>query len=151
MYRYDYTISLGVRHPSAASAEVASRLALERGFFRDVGTELRDDDGTLIRVHPFTWVLFNLSRGKDGWLMDAWPTVIPLLQSRAEAITALVQAGAEVDMRIGLFGHQHGTWAGFDLDHALVRLLADLRIRFQLETYFPDESDLPTADGTSPD
>lgn len=141
MYDYDYRISLGVRHPFATSADIGARLGMEAHFFRDVGTELRDANGGLIRVHADTWTLFRLPEGKDGWLMDAWPAVVALLQPRAEAIATLVREGAEVGLRIGLFGHRPGTWAGFELDEALVRLLADMRIGFQLETYFPDEQD----------
>ncbi|QKW58728.1 hypothetical protein [Stenotrophomonas sp. NA06056] len=144
MYRYDYTISLGVKHPSAASADISARFGMEREFFRDVGTDLRRKDGSLIRVHAFTWVLFQLPKGKDGWLMDAWPQVVETLQARAQVIQALNQEGAEIGLRIGIFGKR--AWAGFELDDDLVRLMADLRVGFQLETYFPDEPPAPEAD-----
>ncbi|WP_295579560.1 hypothetical protein [uncultured Stenotrophomonas sp.] len=136
MYSYDYCISLGVQHPVRSSADIAARLGLERGFFRDVGTDLRDADGGLIRVYAHTWVLFKLAEGKGGWLMDAWPEVVGTLQARAAVIEELTQEGAEIGLRIGVFGKQ--AWAGFVLDDALVRLMADLRLGFQLETYFPD-------------
>ena len=146
MYSYDYRISLGIKHPSAASAAIAARLGMERGFFRDVGTDLRGADGRLIRVHAHTWVLFELPKGKDGWLMDAWPEVVGTLQARAAVIEELNQEGAEIGLRIGVFGKR--AWAGFVLDDALVRLMADLRLGFQLETYFPDP---PTDAGTDDD
>ncbi|MBN5028138.1 hypothetical protein JY419_01700 [Stenotrophomonas maltophilia] len=136
MYSYDYRISLGVRHPSAASVDIAARLGMERGFFRDAGTDLRGADGRLIRVHAHTWVLFELAVGKDGWLMDAWPQVVEILQARVAVIQAFSEEGADVGLRIGVFGKE--AWAGFVLDDALVRLMADLRLGFQLETYFPD-------------
>lgn len=136
MYRYDYRITLAVRHPTAASADIAARLGLEREFFRDVGTDLRRADGSLIRVHACTWVGFELHGGTDGWLMDAWPEVVAILQARAGVVRALNQEGAEIGLRIGVFGKQ--AWAGFELDGALVRLMADLRLGFQLETCFPD-------------
>ncbi|PWB27111.1 MULTISPECIES: hypothetical protein [unclassified Stenotrophomonas] len=146
MYSYDYRISLGVQHPVVSSADISARLGLERGFFRDVGTDLRGADGRLIRVHAYTWVLFELAEGKDGWLMDAWPEVVGTLQARAAVIEELTKEGAEIGLRIGLFGKQ--AWAGFVLDDALVRLMADLRLGFHVETYFPD----PPADpGTDDD
>ena len=146
MYSYDYAISLGVRHSSAVSADIAARLGMERGFFRDVGTDLRGADGRLIRVHAHTWVLFELAEGKDGWLMDAWPQVVEILQARLGVIQALNQEGAEIGLRIAVFGKQ--AWAGFVLDDALVKLMADLRLGFHVETYFPD----PPADpGTDDD
>ncbi|ARZ76418.1 hypothetical protein CCR98_20375 [Stenotrophomonas sp. WZN-1] len=145
MYSYDYAISLGVRHSSAASADIAARLGMERGFFRDVGTDLRGADGRLIRVHAHTWVLFELAEGKDGWLMDAWPQLVDMLQARVAVIQALSQEGADVGLRIGVFGKR--AWAGFVLDDALVRLMADLRLGFHLETYFPD----PPVDSESDD
>ncbi|MFL0348211.1 hypothetical protein [Stenotrophomonas lactitubi] len=144
MYRYDYTISLGIKHPSAASADISARLGMEREFFRDAGTDLRREDGSLIRVYAFTWVLFQLPKDKDGWLMDAWPEVVETLQARAQVIQALNQEGAEIGLRIGIFGKR--AWAGFELDGDLVRLMADLRVGFQLETYFPDEPLAPEAD-----
>lgn len=136
MYPYDYRISLGVQHPVRSSAGIAARLGLERGFFRDVGTDLRGADGRLIRVHAHTWVLFELAEGRDGWLMDAWPEVVGTLQARAAVMEELTREGAGIGLRIGVFGKQ--AWAGFVLDDALVRLMADLRLGFQLETYFPD-------------
>ncbi|KAF1012988.1 MAG: hypothetical protein GAK31_03815 [Stenotrophomonas maltophilia] len=146
MYPYDYEISLGIQHSSAASADISARLGMERGFFRDVGTPLRGADGRVIPVHAHTWMLFTLAQGKDGWLMDAWPQVIGILQPRAGAIQDLNQEGAKVGLRIGVFGKQ--AWAGFELDDALVRLMADLRLGFQLETYFPDP---PVDPGTDDD
>ncbi|MCW2067853.1 UNVERIFIED_ORG: hypothetical protein M2420_003219 [Stenotrophomonas maltophilia] len=136
MYRYDYRISLGVQHPTAVSAGIAARLGLELAFGRDVGTEYRDRDGTLIRVHADTRVVFELERGRDGWLMEAWPALVDLLQTRADVIRELLQEGAEIGLRIGIFGKR--AWAGFELDEKLVRLLADLQLGFQVETYFPD-------------
>ncbi|EVT69492.1 hypothetical protein X548_18515 [Stenotrophomonas maltophilia 5BA-I-2] len=117
---------------------------MEREFFRDVGTDLRRKDGSLIRVHAFTWVLFQLPKDEDGWLMDAWPEVVETLQARAPVIQALNQEGAEIGLRIGIFGKR--AWAGFKLDDDLVRLMADLRVGFQLETYFPDEPPPSEAD-----
>lgn len=146
MYPYDYRISLVVQHPVCSSADIAARLGLERGFFRDVGTDLLDGDGHLIRVHGFTRVSFELAAGKDGWLMDAWPQVVEILQARVEVIQALNQEGADVRLRIAVFGKQ--AWAGFELDEALVRLMADLRLGFHVETYFPD---LPADPGTDDD
>nr|WP_219629700.1 hypothetical protein [Stenotrophomonas maltophilia] len=127
---------MGVQHPTAASAGIAARLGMERTNFRDVGAELLRPDGSVIRVHAHTWVCFDLPGGKDGWLMDAWPQVVEILQARVEVIQALNQEGAEVGLRIGVFGKK--AWAGFELDPALVRLMADLRLGFHLETYFPD-------------
>ncbi|AWH23248.1 hypothetical protein C1933_19465 [Stenotrophomonas sp. ZAC14D2_NAIMI4_6] len=144
MYSYDYRISLGVQHPVRSSADISARLGLERSFFRDVGTDLRGADGRLIRVHAHTWVLFELAEGKDGWLMDAWPQVVGILQARVEVIQALNQEGAEIGLRIGVFGKR--AWAGFELDDALVRLMADLRLGFHLETYFPDSPVDPGTD-----
>ena len=146
MYSYDYRISLVVQHPMCSSADIAAWLGLERGFFRDVGTDLLDGDGHLIRVHGFTRVSFELAAGKDGWLMDAWPQVVEILQARVEVIQALNQEGADVGLRMAVFGKQ--AWAGFVLDDALVRLMANLRLGFQLETYFPDP---PTDPGTDDD
>ena len=146
MYSYDYVISLGVQHPTAASAGIAARLGMERTNFRDVGAELCRPDGSVIRVHAHTWVCFELPGGKDGWLMDAWPQVVEILQARVEVIQALNQEGAEIGLRIAVFGKQ--AWAGFVLDDALVKLMADLRLGFHVETYFPD----PPADpGTDDD
>ncbi|HDS1103439.1 MULTISPECIES: hypothetical protein [Stenotrophomonas] len=146
MYSYDYRISLGVQHPEVSSADISARLGLERGFFRDIGTDLLDGDGHLIRVHGFTRVSFELAAGKDGWLMDAWPLVVEMLQARVEVIHALNQEGADVRLRIAVFGKQ--AWAGYELDDTLVRLMADLRLGFHVETYFPD----PPADpGTDDD
>ncbi|HDS1581337.1 TPA: hypothetical protein QEL15_003444 [Stenotrophomonas maltophilia] len=136
MYRYDYRVSLQVQHPSATSADISARLDQERTFFRDVGTDLVDGEGRLIRVHAVTRVGFELAAGKDGWLMDAWPQVVAFLQARAEVIRGLNQEGAGSGLRVGLFGKR--AWAGFELDDDLVRLMADLRLGFQLETYFPD-------------
>ncbi|AWH39010.1 hypothetical protein C1929_20595 [Stenotrophomonas sp. ZAC14D1_NAIMI4_6] len=136
MYPYDYRISLGVQHPAVSSADISARLGLERRFFRDAGTDLRGGDGRLIRVHGFTRVSFELAAGKDGWLMDAWPQVVEILQARVEVIQALNQEGADVGLRIAVFGKR--AWAGFELDSALVRLMADLRLGFHLETCFPD-------------
>ncbi|MGE8258099.1 MAG: hypothetical protein ACN6RJ_01650 [Stenotrophomonas sp.] len=147
MYPYDYRISLGVQHPAVSSADIAARLGLERRFFRDAGTDLRGGDGRLIRVHAHTWVLFELAAGKDGWLMDAWPEVIGTVQARAAVIQELNQEGAEIGLRIGVFGKQ--AWAGFVLDDALVRLMADLRLGFQLETCFPDAPVETVADDAS--
>lgn len=137
MYPYDYTISLGIHHPTAASAGIASRLQLEPEFSCDVGTDLRNREGRLIRVHASTWAIFPMSRARDGWLMEAWPDVVEILQTRADVLRELLDEGAEVRLMIGIFGKT--AWAGFELDGALVRLLADLRIRFEVETYFPDE------------
>ena len=136
MYPYDYRISLGVQHPAVSSADISARLGLERRFFRDAGTDLRGGDGRLIRVHGFTRVSFELAAGKDGWLMDAWPQVVGILQARVEVIQALNQEGADVGLRIAVFGKR--AWAGFELDPALVRLMADLRLGFHLDTCFPD-------------
>jgi len=144
MYPYDYRISLGVRHPAVASADISARLGLERRFFRDAGTDLRGGDGRLIRVHGFTRVSFELAAGKDGWLMDAWPQVVEILQARVEVIQALKQEGADVGLRIAVFGKRG--WAGFELDPALVRLMADLRLGFHLETCFPDAPVDPETD-----
>lgn len=78
--------------------------------------------------------------------MDAWPQVVEILQARVEVIQALNQEGAEIGLRIAVFGKQ--AWAGFVLDDALVKLMADLRLGFHVETYFPD----PPADpGTDDD
>lgn len=62
MYCYDYRISLGVQHPTEAGAGIAARLDLEPAFSRDVGTEYRDRDGSLIRVHAETRAVFVLER-----------------------------------------------------------------------------------------
>lgn len=144
MYCYDYRISLGVQHPTEAGAGIAARLDLEPAFSRDVGTEYRDRDGTLIRVHAETRVVFVLERGKDGWLMDAWPALVDLLRARADVIRELLQEGAAIGLRAGIFGKT--AWAGFVLDQQLLRLMADLQLDFQVETYFPDPVDTP---GTS--
>ncbi|WP_350259680.1 hypothetical protein [Stenotrophomonas riyadhensis] len=144
MYCYDYRISLGVQHPTEAGAGIAARLDLEPAFSRDVGTGYRDRDGSLIRVHAETRVVFVLERGKDGWLMDAWPALIDLLRARADVIRELLQEGAAIGLRVGIFGKT--AWAGFVLDQQLLRLMADLRLEFQVETYFPDPVDTP---GTS--
>ncbi len=144
MYPYDYRISLGVQHPVRSSADIAARLGLERRFFRDAGTDLTGADGRLIRVHTHTWGLFELAEGKDGWLMDAWPQVVGILQARVEVIQALNQEGADVGLRIAVFGKR--AWAGFELDPALVRLMADLRLGFHLETCFPDAPVDPETD-----
>lgn len=144
MYCYDYRISLGVQHPTEAGAGIAARLDLEPAFSRDAGTGYRDRDGTLIRVHAATRVVFVLERGKDGWLMDAWPALIDLLRERADVIRELLQEGAGIGLRVGIFGKT--AWAGFVLDQRLLRLMADLQLDFQVETYFPDPVDAP---GTS--
>lgn len=144
MYCYDYRISLGVQHPTQAGAGIAARLDLEPGFTRDAGTGYRDRDGTLIRVHAATRVVFVLERGKDGWLMDAWPALVDLLRARADVIRELLQEGAAIGLRVGIFGKT--AWAGFVLDQQLLRLMADLQLDFQVETYFPDSVDAP---GTS--
>ncbi|HCT28695.1 MAG TPA: hypothetical protein DIW85_21125 [Stenotrophomonas sp.] len=144
MYCYDYRISLGVQHPTEAGAGIAARLDLEPAFSRDVGTGCRDRAGSLIRVHAATRVVFVLERGKDGWLMDAWPALIDLLQARAGVIRELLQEGAGIGLRVGIFGKT--AWAGFVLDQQLLRLMADLQLDFQVETYFPDPVDTP---GTS--
>ncbi|MGG2102862.1 MULTISPECIES: hypothetical protein [unclassified Stenotrophomonas] len=144
MYCYDYRISLGVQHPTEAGAGIAARLDLEPAFSRDVGTGYRDRDGTLIRVHTATRVVFVLERGKDGWLMDAWPALIDRLRARADVIRELLQEGAGIGLRVGIFGKT--AWAGFVLDQQLLRLMADLQLDFQVETYFPDPVDTP---GTS--
>lgn len=144
MYCYDYRISLGVKHPTQAGAGIAARLDLEPGFTRDAGTGYRDRDGTLIRVHAATRVVFVLERGKDGWLMDAWPALVDLLRARADVIRELLQEGAAIGLRVGIFGKT--AWAGFVLDQQLLRLMADLQLDFQVETYFPDPVDAP---GTS--
>ncbi|QDL29988.1 hypothetical protein [Stenotrophomonas maltophilia] len=144
MYCYDYRISLGVQHPTEAGAGIAARLDLEPAFSRDVGTEYRDRDGSLIRVHTETRVVFVLERGRDGWLMDAWPALIDLLRERADVIRELLQEGAGIGLRVGIFGKT--AWAGFVLDQQLLRLMADLQLDFQVETYFPDPVDAP---GTS--
>ncbi|HDS1130298.1 TPA: hypothetical protein QDZ99_003358 [Stenotrophomonas maltophilia] len=144
MYCYDYRISLGVQHPTEAGAGIAARLDLEPAFSRDVGTGYRDRDGSLIRVHAETRVVFVLERGKDGWLMDAWPALIDLLRARADVIRELLQEGAAIGLRVGIFGKT--AWAGFVLDQQLLRLMADLQLEFQVETYFPDPVDTP---GTS--
>lgn len=144
MYCYDYRISLGVQHPTEAGAGIAARLDLEPAFSRDVGTGYRDRDGSLIRVHAETRVVFVLERGKDGWLMDAWPALIDLLRARADVIRELLQEGAGIGLRVGIFGKT--AWAGFVLDQQLLRLMADLQLDFQVETYFPDPVDTP---GTS--
>ncbi|MCU1133892.1 hypothetical protein [Stenotrophomonas maltophilia] len=144
MYCYDYRISLGVQHPTEAGAGIAARLDLEPAFSRDAGTEHRDRDGSLIRMHAATRVVFVLERGKDGWLMDAWPALIDLLRERADVIRELLQEGAGIGLRVGIFGKT--AWAGFVLDQQLLRLMADLQLDFQVETYFPDPVDAP---GTS--
>jgi hypothetical protein len=144
MYCYDYRISLGVQHPTEAGAGIAARLDLEPAFSRDVGTGYRDRDGTLIRVHTATRVVFVLERGNDGWLMDAWPALIDRLRERADVIRELLQEGAGIGLRVGIFGKT--AWAGFVLDQQLLRLMADLQLDFQVETYFPDPVD---AHGTS--
>ncbi|MCU1156751.1 hypothetical protein ACSYHF_19920 [Stenotrophomonas maltophilia group sp. P373] len=149
MYRYDYRISLGVQHPTEAGAGIAARLDLEPAFSRDVGTGYRDRDGTLIRVHAATRVVFVLQRGKDGWLMDAWPALIDLLRARADVIRELLQEGAGIGLRVGIFGKT--AWAGFELDPQLLRLMADLQLDFQVETYFPDPADTTGASETSVD
>ncbi|WP_256843542.1 hypothetical protein, partial [Pseudomonas aeruginosa] len=92
----------------------------EPAFSRDVGTGYRDRDGTLIRVHAATRVVFVLQRGKDGWLMDAWPALIDLLRARADVIRELLQEGAGIGLRVGIFGKT--AWAGFELDPQLLRL-----------------------------
>ncbi|WP_401737254.1 hypothetical protein [Stenotrophomonas pavanii] len=144
MYCYDYRISLGVQHPTQAGAGIAARLDLEPVFTRDAGTGYRDREGTLIRVHAATRVVFVLERGKDGWLMDAWPALVDLLRARADVIRELLQEGAAIGLRVGIFGKT--AWAGFVLDQQLLRLMADLQLDFQVETYFPDPVDAP---GTS--
>ncbi len=144
MYCYDYRISLGVQHPTEAGAGIAARLDLEPAFSHDAGTEHRDRDGSLIRVHAATRVVFVLERGKNGWLMDAWPALIDLLRERADVIRELLQEGAGIGLRVGIFGKT--AWAGFVLDQQLLRLMADLQLDFQVETYFPDPVDAP---GTS--
>lgn len=144
MYCYDYRISLGVQHPTQAGAGIAARLDLEPVLTRDAGTGYRDRDGTLIRVHAATRVVFVLERGKDGWLMDAWPALVDLLRARADVIRELLQEGAAIGLRVGIFGKT--AWAGFVLDQQLLRLMADLQLDFQVETYFPDPVDAP---GTS--
>lgn len=144
MYCYDYRISLGVQHPTQAGAGIAARLDLEPGFTRGAATGYRDRDGTLIRVHAATRVVFVLERGKDGWLMDAWPALVDLLRARADVIRELLQEGAAIGLRVGIFGKT--AWAGFVLDQQLLRLMADLQLDFQVETYFPDPVDAP---GTS--
>ncbi|MRI41369.1 hypothetical protein D5301_03820 [Stenotrophomonas sp. MH181796] len=144
MYCYDYRISLGVQHPTEAGAGIAARLDLEPAFSRDVGTGYRDRDGSLIRVHAETRAVFVLERGKDGWLMDAWPALIDLLRARTDVIRELLQEGAGIGLRVGIFGKT--AWAGFVLDQQLLRLMADLQLEFQVETYFPDPVDTP---GTS--
>ncbi|MBH1588614.1 hypothetical protein I5T82_08190 [Stenotrophomonas maltophilia] len=149
MYRYDYRISLGVQHPTEAGAGIAARLDLEPAFSRDVGTGYRDRDGTLIRVHAATRVVFVLQRGKDGWLMDAWPALIDLLRARADVIRELLQEGAGIGLRVGIFGKTAS--AGFELDPQLLRLMADLQLDFQVETYFPDPADTTGASETSAD
>lgn len=103
MYCYDYRISLGVQRPTEAGAGIAARLDLEPAFSRDVGTGYRDRDGTLIRVHAATRVVFVLQRGKDGWLMDAWPALVDLLRARADVIRELLQEGAGIGLRVGIF------------------------------------------------
>ncbi|WP_439426477.1 hypothetical protein [Stenotrophomonas sp. T8] len=149
MYRYDYRISLGVQHPTEAGAGIAARLDLEPAFSRDVGTGYRDRDGTLIRVHAATRVVFVLERGKDGWLMDAWPALVDLLRAHADVIRELLQEGAGIGLRVGIFGKT--AWAGFELDPQLLRLMADLQLDFQVETYFPDPTDTTGASETSAD
>ena len=149
MYCYDYRISLGVQHPTEAGAGIAARLDLEPAFSRDVGTGYRDRDGTLIRVHTASRVVFVLKRGKDGWLMDAWPALIDLLRARADVIRELLQEGAGIGLRVGIFGKT--AWAGFELDPQLLRLMADLQLDFQVETYFPDPADTTGASETSAD
>ncbi|OBU57579.1 hypothetical protein [Stenotrophomonas maltophilia] len=149
MYCYDYRISLGVQHPTEAGAGIAARLDLEPAFSRDVGTGYRDRDGTLIRVHAATRVVFVLQRGKDGWLMDAWPALIELLRARADVIRELLQEGAGIGLRVGIFGKT--AWAGFELDPQLLRLMTDLQLDFQVETYFPDPADTTGASETSAD
>lgn len=149
MYCYDYRISLGVQHPTEAGAGIAARLDLEPAFSRDVGTGYRDRDGTLIRVHAATRVVFVLQRGKDGWLMDAWPALIELLRARADVIRELLQEGAGIGLRVGIFGKT--AWAGFELDPQLLRLMTDLQLDFQVETYFPDPADRTGASETSAD
>lgn len=149
MYCYDYRISLGVQHPTEAGAGIAARLDLEPAFSRDVGTGYRDRDGTLIRVHAATRVVFVLQRGKDGWLMDAWPALIDLLRARADVIRELLQEGAGIGLRVGIFGKT--AWAGFELDPQLLRLMTDLQLGFQVETYFPDPADTTGASETSAD
>ncbi|MCO7486079.1 hypothetical protein [Stenotrophomonas maltophilia] len=149
MYCYDYRISLGVQHPTEAGAGIAARLDLEPAFSRDVGTGYRDHDGTLIRVHAATRVVFVLQRGKDGWLMDAWPALIDLLRARADVIRELLQEGAGIGLRVGIFGKT--AWAGFELDPQLLRLMTDLQLDFQVETYFPDPADTTGASETSAD
>ncbi|MCU1055644.1 hypothetical protein JAK47_14030 [Stenotrophomonas maltophilia] len=149
MYCYDYRISLGVQHPTEAGAGIAARLDLEPAFSRDVGTGYRDRDGTLIRVHAATRVVFVLQRGKDGWLMDAWPALIDLLRARADVIRELLQEGAGIGLRVGIFGKT--AWAGFELDPQLLRLMTDLQLDFQVETYFPDPADMTGASETSAD
>jgi len=42
------TLCLGVKHPSAASADISARPGMARGFFRDAGTDLRGADGRLM-------------------------------------------------------------------------------------------------------
>lgn len=140
---------MGVQHPTEAGAGIAARLDLEPAFSRDVGTGYRDRDGTLIRVHAATRVVFVLQRGKDGWLMDAWPALIDLLRARADVIRELLQEGAGIGLRVGIFGKT--AWAGFELDPQLLRLMADLQLDFQVETYFPDPADTTGASETSAD
>lgn len=149
MYCYDYRISLGVQHPTEAGAGIAARLDLEPAFSRDVGTGYRDRDGTLTRVHAATRVVFVLQGGKDGWLMDAWPALIDLLRARADVIRELLQEGAGIGLRVGIFGKT--AWAGFELDPQLLRLMTDLQLDFQVETYFPDPADTTGASETSAD
>lgn len=93
MYCYDYRISLRVQHPTEAGAGIAARLDLEPAFSRDVGTGYRDRDGSLISGHAETRVVFVLERGKDGWVMDAWPALVDLLRARADVIGELLQEG----------------------------------------------------------
>ncbi len=143
MYCYDYRISLRVQHPTEAGAGIAARLDLEPAFSRDVGTGYWDRDGSLISGHAETRVVFVLERGKDGWLMDAWPALVDLLRARADVIGDLLQEGASIGVRVGIFGKT--AWAGFVLDQQLLRLLADLQLGFQVETYFPDPADTPGA------
>ena len=110
MYCYDYRISLRVQHPTEAGAGIAARLDLEPAFSRDVGTGYRDRDGSLISGHAETRVVFVLEWGKDGWLMDAWPALVDLLRARADVIGELLQEGASIGVRVGIFGKT--AWAG---------------------------------------
>ncbi|MBC2806454.1 hypothetical protein C3Y94_025190, partial [Rhizobium ruizarguesonis] len=72
-----------------------------------------------------------------------------LLRARADVIRELLQDGAGIGLRVGIFGKT--AWAGFELDPQLLRLMADLQLDFQVETYFPDPADTTGASETSVD